>query len=323
MKKLLSLFTVCSTAFAAGAEDGFLFVTFRGESEAMGEQVYFAVSEDGQSWDALNDGKPTLVSSVGEKGVRDPFIIRSHDGETFYLIATDLSINRNPDWPRAVKAGSKSIVVWESKDLVSWSQPRLVRVAPEGAGCTWAPEAVYDEASGDYLVFWASTSESDDYSKHVIWACRTKDFRSFGDPFVYIEKDVGVIDTTIVYWNGDYVRFSKDETFKAISMETSKELMGDWETVAGFSLANVRGYEGPLCFPLKQGNEGEEPGWCLLLDQYSKSAGYQSFLSSDLVSGQFEPAESIEFPFKFRHGTVIPISGAELKRLRMGYGVGS
>ena len=60
--------------------------------------------------------------------------------------------------------------------------PRLVKVAPDDAGCTWAPEAVYDEETADYFVFWASTTAGDDFAKHRIWAARTKDFRSFGKP---------------------------------------------------------------------------------------------------------------------------------------------
>lgn len=45
------------------------------------------------NWDDLNDNNPVLTSTLGEKGVRDPFIIRSPEGDKFYLIATDLKIN--------------------------------------------------------------------------------------------------------------------------------------------------------------------------------------------------------------------------------------
>ena len=188
-------------AFAFGA-DGYLFVTFKGEQTPMSEQVYFAVSKDGRQWSALNDGKPVLISNLGEKGVRDPYLIRSHDGRKFFILATDLSIHLNHDWNRAQTAGSQSIVIWESTDLVNWSKPRLVRVAAPDAGCTWAPEAVYDEETKDYLVFWASKNRSDDFAKQRVWAARTKDFRTFEKPFVYIDKAGHVIDTNIVREGG-------------------------------------------------------------------------------------------------------------------------
>jgi len=92
----------------------------------MTEQIYFVISRDGRTWTSLNEGQPVLVSKLGEKGVRDPFLLRAHDGGKggkFVIIATDLSINLNRDWGRAVTKGSKSIVVWESTDLVKWSEP--------------------------------------------------------------------------------------------------------------------------------------------------------------------------------------------------------
>jgi hypothetical protein len=304
----------------AATDGGFLFVTFKGEATPMTEQIYFALSEDGRRWEALNGGEPVLVSTLGEKGVRDPFLIRSHDGETFYLIATDLSINLNPNWERAQREGSQAIVIWESSDLVDWSEPRLVCVAAEDAGCTWAPEAVYDEVAGDYLVFWASRNRSDNFAKQRIWASRTKDFKTFSEPFIYIDKAMDVIDTDIVGDGGKYYRFSKDEKFKAISMEVSDKLMGPWHDVVSFSLAALTGYEGPLCFQLEPGAAGKPPTWCLLLDFYSKGEGYQGWITNELSSGQFTSAGNFEFPFRFRHGSVLPVTKEEFQRLKQTYG---
>ena len=145
MKKLFLLIAILTESASLAGDGGFLFVTFKGEPTPMTEQIYFVVSHDGRQWNELNNAQPVLVSALGEKGVRDPYLIRAHDGKKFYLIATDLSINLNHDWGRAQTAASKSIVIWESTDLVKWSEPRLVKVAPDDAGCTWAPEAVYDE----------------------------------------------------------------------------------------------------------------------------------------------------------------------------------
>ena len=242
-------------------------------------------------------------------------MLRSHDGSKTYLIATDLSVHlTRHDWDRAIQAGSKSIVVWESTDLIKWSEPRLVRVAPDDAGCTWAPEAIHDRRNGDYLVFWASRTGSDDFGKHRIWAARTKDFREFSKPFVYIEKERGIIDTTIVFEDGRYYRFSKDEDTKAITMESSPELDGEWKDVDGFSLKHLRGFEGPACYRIKSTDEGDGT-WCLLLDFYRESKGYQPYLTKDLASGEFSRAEGMSFPFHFRHGSVLAVSEDEYQRL--------
>lgn len=313
------LVLVAGATAALAADGGFLFVTFKGEQSPMTEQIYFALSKDGRNWQALNNAEPVLVSKLGEKGVRDPYLLRAHDGKKFFLIATDLSINLNRSWKRAVEAGSRSIMIWESEDLVKWSEPRLVRVAAEDAGCTWAPEAVYDEEAKDYLVFWASTTKRDNFGKQRIWAARTKDFKKFSDPFIYIEKAAHVIDTTIVRDGTNYFRFTKDETTKAVTMETSAKLLGPWRYVPNFSLANLVGYEGPECYLVEPASVGKPPTWCLILDYYSKGQGYQPFTTHDLAGGQFTKGEGFSFPFRFRHGSILPISTAELERLQSAY----
>ncbi|WP_024462373.1 glycoside hydrolase family 43 protein [Marinimicrobium sp. LS-A18] len=321
MKKYLfiALALCLGTAACSSDEDigGYLFVTFRGESTPMTEQVYFMTSENGRDWNALNGENPVLVSTVGEKGVRDPYIIRSPEDDTFYLIATDLSIHLNPDWGRAQTNASQSIVVWESDNLVDWSEPRLVKVAPDNAGCTWAPEAVYDEENDRYMVFWASKTSDDNFAKHRIWAAHTEDFKNFSDPFIYIEKPHTVIDTTIINEDGIYYRFSKDEAQKNITMERSKHLMTDWRTVEGFSLSALQGYEGPTAFVTEPSEAGQPAQWNLLLDFYSQGKGYQEFQTDDLSSGNFEDGNNMTFPFHpVRHGSVLTLTESEYNRLQ-------
>lgn len=168
MSLFSALWFICAGICHASPVGGYLFTTFRDETSPMSEQIYMAVSPDGRHWQALNKGNPVLVSDVGEKGVRDSFLLRSHDGKKVWLIATDLSAYHHRDWNRNTHAGSRSIVVWETDDLVHWSAPRLVTVAAPDAGCTWAPEAIYDPDTGDYLVYWASTTARDNYNKQRI-----------------------------------------------------------------------------------------------------------------------------------------------------------
>ena len=319
MKNLLLLLAILTGTAAWAGDGGFLFATFKGEQTPMSEQIYFTVSQDGRNWHTLNGAAPVLVSQLGEKGVRDPYLLRAHDGKKFYLIATDLSIHHNGDWGRAQNAASQSLVIWDSTDLVHWSEPRLVKVAADDAGCAWAPEAVYDEGKKEYLVFWASRTKRDNFGKQRIWAAWTKDFVTFGKPFIYIDKPWHVIDTDIVRENGRYYRFSKDEQFTSITMEVSPNLLGPWNDVTNFSLAKMPGYEGPECYCIKPGADGKPGQWCLILDNYARSAGYKPFVTDDLGSGQFKPGEGFVFPFKFRHGSVLTVSDKEFERIEAAY----
>ncbi|XHR28435.1 MAG: glycoside hydrolase family 43 protein [Chthoniobacteraceae bacterium] len=312
----VSTLTSLSSCEAGG---GFLFVTFKGEKDAMGEQIYFGLSRDGLAWEVLNRSQPVLVSDQGEKGARDPYLLRSHDGKTFYILATDLSMFHNRNWGRAARQGSRSLLIWESRNLVQWSKARLVKLAPDDAGCLWAPEAIFDDETGDYLIYWASTTGRDQFSKQRIWAARTRDFQTFSQPFIYIEKPTTIIDTDIVRAEGKYYRFTKDEHFRAITMEVGDKLSGPWRDVPGFSLAQLRNYEGPACFQIKPADAAQPATWCLLLDQCANGYGYHPFISSSLAEGQFTPETGVSFPFLFRHGSILPVNEEEYTRLKTAF----
>lgn len=93
---------------------GYLFVHFIGEQKD-GEQVYFSLSKDGLFWADLNEGKPVLVSKIGEKGARDPFTIKDKRTGKYYIIATDLRIEAGKGWQSAQTEGSLNLIVWSQK----------------------------------------------------------------------------------------------------------------------------------------------------------------------------------------------------------------
>src|SRR4051812_12002638 len=99
-------------AQAGSASDpyvGYLMVHFTGES-AQGEQTYMATSSDGEFWTDLNNSQPVLMSTVGEKGVRDHTIVRSKEGNKFWILATDLRIASGKGWGAASSSGSTKLV---------------------------------------------------------------------------------------------------------------------------------------------------------------------------------------------------------------------
>lgn len=295
--------------------NGYLFVHFTGESE-IGEQVYFAVSKDGLNWQDINQGKPVLTSKVGEKGVRDPFIIRSVEGDKFFIIATDLRIASEKGWGAAQYSGSRSLVIWESKDLVNWYEERIVEVGIPEAGCVWAPEAIYDRASGDYMVFWASMVKEayESEAKQRIYCAKTKDFVSFTKAEKYIERENHVIDTTIVEQDEVYYRFSKDETTKNIRVDKSSDLFSrNFENVTMPVVEALQGVEGPAVFKFNDRDE-----WCLIVDQYAINGGYLPLVTKDLANGEFRVLDSSEYSLgenKKRHGSVLNITEEEYKAL--------
>ena len=81
-------------------------------------------------------------------------------------------------------------------------------MARDDAGCTWAPEIVYDDITGEYVLFWASRVAQDNYAKQRIYMAKTRISATLQNLFVD-RKSHDVIDTTVIKHNGMYYRFSK------------------------------------------------------------------------------------------------------------------
>lgn len=295
---------------------GYLFVHFIGEQKD-GEQIYFSISRDLLHWKDLNGGKPVLKSGIGEAGARDPFLLRmpkEGGGQRYYLIATDLRIEAGKGWHTAQYAGSRDILVWESDDLVSWEGPAAHTIGVEGAGCVWAPEAVYDEERHEALVFWASMVDG----KQRIYASYTKNFKEFGEPFLFLEKDNHVIDSTIIRTPEGYYRYTKDETTKNIVVDFSKTLKPEgFHEVKSDTLSALFGVEGP---EIVKFNDRDE--WCLMVDRFAEGKGYLPLVTDDLAGGKFRILDDSEFDMgatKKRHGGNLPVTEEEYRKLEQTY----
>ncbi|MDL4839364.1 immunoglobulin-like domain-containing protein, partial [Aquibacillus rhizosphaerae] len=306
---------------------GYFFPYMTGEGSADGEQVYFALSEgnDPLNWQLLNDGETVLTSELGEEGVRDPYILRSPEGDKFYLIATDLKMHGNGDWGRAQTDGSHSIMVWESTDLVNWTDQRLVEVAPPEAGNTWAPEYFYDDTTGEYVIFWASKlydSEEDRNSGNSyqrMMYTKTRDFHNFTEPEVYLDYGYSIIDTTMIKHNDKIYRFTKDERGNSTDSPNGKFIfqeVGDSVLDPEFDLikegigkGDINQGEGATVF-----KSNTEEKWYLFIDEYG-GRGYVPFETTDLDSGEWTLSEDYDLPNRPRHGTVMPITQTEYDAL--------
>ncbi|WP_069385478.1 family 43 glycosylhydrolase [Cellulosimicrobium cellulans] len=317
--------------------EGYLFSYFVGEGTATGEQVYFGLSQgnDPLKYRNLNDNQPVLTSELGEKGLRDPFIIRSPEGDKFYQIATDLRIYDGNGWDAAQRHGSRSIMVWESTDLVNWTDQRLVEVSPETAGNTWAPEAYYDESIDAYVVFWASKLYAEDDPQHTgnsynrMMYATTRDFVTFSEAKVWVDPGYSVIDSTVAQDDdGTFYRFTKDERnntsstpcSKFILAERSEELLStDWEYVtdcigkANSISGGINQGEGPTIF-----RSNTEDKWYLFIDEFG-GRGYVPFESTSLDAAEWTMSTDYQMPSRPRHGTVLPVTQAEYDRLLKAY----
>jgi len=317
---------------------GYLLIYFVGEPSADDERVRMALSRgnDPLHYRELNAGEPVLASSLGTRGVRDPFVIRSPEGDRFHLIATDLltsggaGASVGSTWDTAPRTGSKSIVVWDSTDLVNWTGQRLVKVSPDTAGNTWAPKACYADELGTYVVFWASMLYAEDdpdytgttYNK-MLYATTT-DFRTFSEARVWHDPGHAVIDSAVIKHNGVYYRYTKDERDPTASLPTAKFITADrsreltsttYEFLAdGIGKDEIKRGEGPAVF-----KSNTEEKWYMFIDEFGWR-NYVPFETTDLDSGNWTPSKSYQLPPLAKHGSVLPLTQAEYDRLLSAYG---
>ncbi|MDT0343687.1 AbfB domain-containing protein [Streptomyces litchfieldiae] len=103
--------------------------------------LHLAVSTDGPNWTPLNRNNPVATPTAGTGGLRDPFILRKQNG-TFAILATDL---RGTDFTQQ----NQYIHAWDSADLRGFTGYRRLRTHTMPTH-TWAPEAFWDAARGQY-----------------------------------------------------------------------------------------------------------------------------------------------------------------------------
>ena len=106
------------------------------------EKVYFGYSSDGLHFSDLNNNQAVMSNLAGTLGVRDPSIIRSPEGDRYWVIGTDLHAEGTAaggSWDQL--NASQKIGVWESDDLVHWTFNGDIFAGFPNAGNVWAPEA--------------------------------------------------------------------------------------------------------------------------------------------------------------------------------------
>ncbi|KAF4457131.1 hypothetical protein F53441_919 [Fusarium austroafricanum] len=310
--------------------EGYAFVYFSNRDE----NIYIAASNGNNalSFTELNNGKPILTSTKGDGGVRDPFVLRSKEGNKFYILATDLCIGCGTSWGDAQRFGSRHLEIWESEDLVTFSAQRHVEVSPDNFGNTWAPEAYYDDELKTYVVYWASgiynNKENPNHDpieyQRMVYAT-TDDFVTFSEPKVWQDDPPhGRIDSTVIKEDGVYYRFTKATVNDCadIVQESSASLtaeLKDWKMIASCigKKAGTKEVEGPSIFKTNC-KDINGPRYILLADEFGGN-GYVPLESNDLTSGQWTLRKDYKYPESPRHGTIIPLTSGELEGIQKAF----
>jgi hypothetical protein len=295
MKRLLAL--VLMSAPLAAAEP-MLFIYFK-EPANMG--VFYAVSDDGLHWKALNGGRPWIGIEHANELIRDPFITRGPDHE-FHMVWT---------WGWR----GTSIGYAHSPDLIHWSDQREIPIMANVPGTknTWAPEIYWDAAKSQWLIIFSSTVDGK-HDGNRIYAARTKDFREVSKPEIFFDPGYWVIDATMLQTRGKYYLVFKDERadplHKTIKIAESSAIDGPWTNISDEFTESWS--EGPSAVQV-----GDE--YIVYYDHYREPRRYEAVRSSDLKHWAPVPIGSgpgqLQIPESCKHGSFMKITAEERDRL--------
>lgn len=344
-KRLLSLFLAvvllaASAPFAAfaysiGTPDEntkYLFAYFTSNSQ-YGQQIRFAVSEDGLNYSPLNYNRPIIEHGEGIFGeaetaantqyasssstsagyARDPYIFKGENGDGYFLVATDMDASAggmHGSW-----SGDTNLVFWHSDDLVNWYQISVLDIA-QNAGFestirAWAPQAMYDKDKGMYMVYWANFLANWD---EAVYYCYTSDFKSFTQPQeLYRAESGAAIDADIAYYGGTYYLFYKDESAGTVGYVTSESLTGPYSGFTNCTLSD-QAVEGNSIY-----NIAGTDNWVLMLDEYVNGSFVFQITSDFKTYEMMDKADYSLSGFTPRHGSVVQISNEEYQALLDAY----
>lgn len=311
---ILALVTVLSLRSSANENrdtkyDGYLFVYFTG-GDKRDEAIRFALSKDGLNFTSLNDNAPVvdsrLVSETG--GVRDPHILRTEDGKSFYMVVTDM-VSAN-GWD-----SNRGLILMKSDDLINWSSS-AINIQKRFKGNNdllrvWAPQTIYDNNAGKYMAYWSM--KHGDGPDIIYYAYANDDFTDFvSKPKpLFIPKDKrACIDGDIIYKDGLYHLFYKTEgNGNGIKKATTEKLTsGKWNESPDYKHLTKKDVEGSGVFKLNDSDK-----YILMYDVY-RNGEYMFTESEDLDTFKLIDSD-ISMDFHPRHGTVMSITAEEYDRL--------
>lgn len=310
----------CGVLFAAAQQRSkYLFVYFTGNAPEQ-EQISYAVSDDGFDYVPLNDGRPVVSGDTVARtgGLRDPHLLRGSDG-WFRMVATDMRSSLG--WN-----SNRGIVLLRSRDLLQWEH-HTVAFPEKFAGTpfakvvrVWAPQTFYDTRAGKYLIYFSVLTDDGTVPYDRVYACYANaDFSDVEEcPRLLFDYGQAAIDPDIVQDAEGvchlFFKTEADSVRKGIRQYTFTDLYrpDTWTLHEGYCETTAHNVEGAGVFPLADGD------WCLMYDCYMN--GYYQFTrSSDLRHFTFVKNTPTQGAFTPRHGSVLPISAKEYRRLRKAF----
>lgn len=354
-KPTITLLLLALSCIASAQKYTSYLFCFFSNNTPEGEQIRYAISDDGFNYRSLNDGRPVVLSDTIalKKSIRDPHILRGEDGKTFYMVLTDMRSSEG--WQ-----SNDGLVLMKSTDLIHWQHtaidfptrfPHLQGFDRENLHAVWAPQTIWDPQEKKYMIYYSIGRHDWEYETHdknsdgstfyqpyfkLFYSYTNEDFTDITEPRLLFDFGKAAIDGDIIYdrQNKEYVLFFKDEgrrvnnplgpdgkwlTKQGVMRAVSKSLTGPY-TTEWRHLQKEGQYpvEGSSVFPLIKKKRKDKMEYVLMYDCYIN--GCYQFCKGDLKHFTYITQTETKGNFTPRHGSVIQITTQERKRLEEAFG---
>lgn len=308
----------------------YLMVFHRDETHGL----YMAVSRDGYTFTAVNEGQPVLAGDTiaSQHGIRDPHIFRGPDG-AFYLAMTDLHVfarrdgYRDTEWERPGEAygwgNNRGLVLMKSWDLINWSRANIrfdqLSAGLGEIGCVWAPEVAYDDEKGRLMIYYTMRFKNEQNRLYYVYV--NDDFNRIESMpqilFEYPMDNISAIDGDITKAGGKYHLFYvAHDGNGGIKQAVSSRMDGGYEYDPRWYDFEPKACEAPNVWK----RIGEDK-WVLMYDIFSIHPHNFGFAeTSDFINfknlGHFNEGVMKTTNFTSpKHGAVIHLTKEEADRL--------
>ena len=292
------------TAKKVETEDAYYLLCYFTGNDPSQERVCFATSEGGYRFNALNNGYPMIKQELGTGCSRDPYVFRANG--KYYVIATDMKSELGWD-------SNYSMVIFESSNLITWGNERIINIKSkpgyEATNRTWAPQVIYDEEVGKYMVYWSHCLETN-WETYLVYAYLNDDFTDIGEIKTLYKPTSGgnAIDGDIIYENGRYYLYYKDEDKHNICYVYSENLTGPYvEPQDNVVSKTSKDVEGSCMYKLK----GTDT-YLMIMDAYSdKKYFMQETKVNSMTDFKMVRRWAYKFPKNIRHASVLELTKEE------------
>jgi non-reducing end alpha-L-arabinofuranosidase len=272
--------------------------------------LHLAVSSDGLNWSPLNQNNAVATPTQGTLGLRDPYLLRKQDG-SFVVLATDLN---GTDFGQQ----NQFIHIWDSADLTSFTGYRRVRMHTLPTH-TWAPEAFYDPARGQYGIFYSVHNGTRD----VFFVNYTTDFRTVSAPQTFFDPGFNVLDGTMFTEGGvNYLYYKNLANGLLFGARSSTLNPGSFNATTYTSgLRQGNGIEAPIVVKSLTSNT-----FYLWGDSYSPVNGeFYAWQSTNIGANSWTVLNQRAYtqPLNSKHAGITPITADEQSRLISRWGLPS